>query len=40
MTGYGLEVRGSIPDKGEGIFSIPQRPDRPSGALGLVSNGH
>jgi hypothetical protein len=27
-TGYGLDDRVSIPDKGKRFFSSPQRPDR------------
>jgi hypothetical protein len=28
-TGYGLDGRGSIPNKAKGFLSSPQRPDRP-----------
>jgi hypothetical protein len=38
-TGYGLEVKGSVPGRGK-IFSSPQSPDRFWGPLSLLSIGY
>jgi hypothetical protein len=38
-TGYGLDGRGSIPDRGKEFFSAAQRPDRLWCPPSLLSNG-
>jgi hypothetical protein len=37
---YGLDDRGSIPDRGKGFFFQPLRPDRLWGPPSLLSNGY
>jgi hypothetical protein len=39
-TGYGLDGRGSIPDRGKRFFPIPQRPDRLWGPPNLLNSGY
>jgi hypothetical protein len=39
-TGYGLDGRGSISDRGKGFVSTAQRPDLFWGILSLLSSGH
>jgi hypothetical protein len=40
MSGYRLDIRGSIPGRGKGFFLYPLCPDRLWGPLSLLSSGY
>jgi hypothetical protein len=40
VSDYGLDDRGSIPDRGRGFFFLPLRPDRLWAPPSLLSSGN
>jgi hypothetical protein len=40
VSDYGLDGRGSIPDRGRGFFLLPLRPDRLWGAPSILYSGY
>jgi hypothetical protein len=40
VTGYGLDIKGSIPGRGKRFFFSPQHPDWILGQPTLLSNGY